>query len=203
MTSLRIYCFILLSLVLAPNVWAQSPYIMTEADQETLRAGEAVTHVWRDKTRADKALDVFGAIDIMATPETIWNIMTDCTRGSEIVKGMRSCKVLETFGDGSDIRQQIFDMGPFLPDAKTEFRSVYSQNQHIKISRTGGDMKIQDAIWDIKPLTNDLTRVSYRATIKLKFPVPRKLIKNATRKDTPQIMRNLRRVSEADQKSIS
>jgi len=64
-------------------------------------------------------------------------------------------------------------------------------------------MKIQDAIWDIKPLTNDLTRVSYRATIKLKFPVPRKLIKNATRKDTPQIMRNLRRVSEADQKSIS
>ena len=203
MTSLRIYCFILLSLVLAPNVWAQSPYIMTEADQETLRAGKAVTHVWRDKTRADKALDVFGAIDIMATPETIWNIMTDCTRGSEIVKGMRSCKVLETFGDGSDIRQQIFDMGPFLPDAKTEFRSVYSQNQHIKISRTGGDMKIQDAIWDIKPLTNDITRVSYRATIKLKFPVPRKLIKNATRKDTPQIMRNLRRVSEADQKSIS
>ena len=203
MTSLRTYCFILLSLFLAPNVWAQSPYIMTEADQETLRAGEAVTHVWRDKTRADKALDVFGAIDIMATPETIWNIMTDCARGSEIVKGMRSCKVLETFGDGSDIRQQIFDMGPFLPDAKTEFRSEYSPNQHIKISRTGGDMKIQDAMWDIKPLTKDITRVSYRATIKLKFPVPRRLIKNATRKDTPQIMRNLRRVSEADQKSIS
>ena len=129
--------------------------------------------------------------------------MTDCARGSEIVKGMRSCKVLEIFGDGSDIRQQIFDMGPFLPDAKTEFRSVYSRNQHIKISRTGGDMKIQDAIWDIEPLTKDITRVSYRATIKLKFPVPRKLIKNATRKDTPQIMRNLRRVSEADQKSIS
>ena len=203
MTLFRKYCFIVLSLVLAPNVWAQSPYILTETDQESLRSGKAVTHVWRDKTRKDKALDVFGAIDIMATPETIWSIMIDCARGSEIVKGMRSCKVLETLDDGSDIRQQIFDMGPFLPDAKTEFRSEYSQNQQIKINRTGGDMKIQDAIWDIKPLTKDMTRVSYRATIKLKFPVPRKLIKNATRKDTPKIMRNLRRVSEADQKSIS
>ena len=184
-----------------PTAWAQSPYALTQTDEENLRAGKAVTHVWRDKSREDNALDVFGAIDIMASPETIWNIMTDCRRGSEIVKGMRSCKVLDVLDDTSDIRQQVFDMGVFLPNAKTEFRSIYTLNRKIKINRTGGDMKIQDAIWDITPLTDEISRVSYRATIKLKFPVPRRLIKNATRKDTPQIMRNLRRVSEADQKS--
>ena len=182
---------------------AQTPYILTENDKNILQSGEALTHVWRDKSRADKALDVFGAIDITASPETIWAIMTDCSRGTEIVKGMLSCKVLETLEDGSDIRQQIFDMGPFLPNAKTEFRSEYTLNRMIKIRRTGGDMKIQDALWDIQPLTKDITRVSYRATIKLKFPVPRRLIKNATRKDTPKIMRNLRRVSEADEKTHS
>ena len=125
--------------------------------------------------------------------------MTDCTRGHEIVKGMRSCDVLETLpNENSDIRQQVFDMGPFLPDAKTRFQSDYVPYKTITIRRVGGDLKIQDAIWSIEPQDNGLTRVSYRATILLKFPVPGGLIKNATRKDTPQIMRNLRRVAQAD-----
>ena len=203
MITLRILCFILLSWVFTPLALAQTPYILTELDEMTLRSNEPITHVWRDKSREDKALDVFGAIDIMASPETIWDIMTDCSRGSDIVKGMLSCTVLEVSADGSDIRHQLFDMGPFLPNAKTEFRSEYKTNRTIKISRTGGDMKIQDAIWELKPLSEDITRVTYRGTIKLKFPVPNRLIKNATRKDTPQIMRNLRRESEADQKATS
>jgi len=201
MILVRIFFLALFSSFLGSTAWAQTPYFMTDDDQMTLQSGEVLTHVWRDKTRADKALDVFGAIDIMAQPETIWSIMTDCKRGPEIVKGMRSCKVLEKAEDGSDIREQIFDMGIFLPNAKTEFRSEYDLNRMITIRRTGGDMKIQDAIWDIIPLTEEITRVTYRATIKLKFPVPRRLIKNATRKDTPQIMRNLRRVAEADEAS--
>lgn len=203
MIIIRIFGLALLNLLLISTAWAQTPYVMTESDHDVLRSGKVVTHVWRDKSREDKALDVFGAVDIMATPETIWNIMTDCNRGSEIVKGMKSCKILETREDGSDIRQQVFDMGVFLPNAKTEFLSVYNYLQSIKISRTGGDLKIQDALWDITPLTDNMTRVSYRATIKLKFPVPRSLIKNATRKDTPQIMRNLRRVSEGHEKKTS
>jgi len=145
MNLFRIFCLTLFSVFLTPNAWAQSHYILTPTDQNLLRSGKAVTHVWRDKSREDKALDVFGAIDITASPETIWNIMTDCSRGMEIVKGMLSCKVLETSEDGSDIRKQVFDMGIFLPNAKTEFRSEYKLNQQIKIRRTGGDMKIQDA----------------------------------------------------------
>lgn len=203
MNKFRIASLTLLSLLVAPNVWAQSAYIMTEADEVVVSSGNALTHVWRDKSRKDKALDVFGAIDIMAKPETIWNIMTDCSRGMEIVKDMESCKVLETEEDGSDIRRQTFDMGFLLPKAKTEFRSEYDLNRKIKIRRTGGDMKIQDALWEITPLTDEITRVSYRGTIKLKFPVPRRLVKNATRKDTPQIMLNLRRVAENDEKSVS
>jgi len=121
------------------------------------------------------ALDVFGAIDIKASPAIIWAIMTDCSRGSEIVKGMLSCDVLETAPDKqSDIRQQIFDMGPFLPNAKTRFRSDYRPYESIAIRRVGGDLKIQNAIWQ------------------------RGIVKNATRKDTPQIMRNLKSVAQMD-----
>ena len=179
--------------------FAQTAYEVTPEDEAVLQNQEALTHVWRDKSRRDGALDVFGAIDILAPPSVIWNIMTDCTRGHEIVMGMRSCDVLETLPNkASDIRQQVFDMGPFLPNAKTRFQSDYVPYKTITIRRVGGDLKIQDAVWSIEPQDNGLTRVSYRATILLKFPVPGAFIKNATRKDTPQIMRNLRRVAQAD-----
>jgi len=203
MLIIRLFIITLLYLILTPAGWAQTAYNMTHSDLSALSSGDVVTHVWRDKSRPDKALDVFGAVDIMARPETIWTIMTNCARGNEIVKGMLSCEVIEAAEDGTDIRKQVFDMGSFLPNAKTIFQSTYDLNRKIKIKRTGGDLKIQDAIWEINPLANDLTRVTYRATIKLKFPVPRQLIKNATRKDTPQIMRNLRRVAENDEMSAS
>ena len=179
--------------------FAQTSYVLTDADNLVLENQEALTHVWRDKTRGDGALDVFGAIDINAAPDVIWNIMTDCARGHEVVKGMLSCDVLETNPEqSSDLRQQIFDMGSFLPNARTQFESVYVPNKSITIRRVGGDLKIQDARWTFESLETGQTRVSYRATILLKFPVPRSILKKATRKDTPQIMRNLKRVAEAD-----
>ena len=160
---------------------------------------EVVTHVWRDAARNDGALDVFGAVDIMASQQVIWNLMTDCSRGMELVKEMLSCTVLETEqGGASDIREQVFTLGFLLPNAKTRFRSEYEPYQSITIRRVGGDMKIQDATWSIVPQAGGLTRVSYRGTILLKFPVPGPLIKRATRKDTPKIMQNLKRVAEAD-----
>jgi len=185
-------------------VFAQTAYEVTPADETVLQAQEALTHVWRDKSRRDGALDVFGAIDVKASPAIIWNIMTDCARGNEIVKGMLSCDILEIDdAQNSDIRQQIFDMGPFLPNAKTQFRSQYTPYTSIKINRVGGDMKIQDALWTLTPRKNGLTRVSYRATILLKYPIPGAVIKSATRKDTPQIMHNLKRAAETDAYNLS
>jgi len=184
----------------AGQVAAQlTPYTLQEPDNTLLQSGEAVTYVWWDKTLDDGALDVFGAIDIMAPPHVIWNIMTDCSRGMDIVKGMKSCDVLETSESGTwDIREQIFDLGILLPDARTRFRSDYEPLKSIKISRVGGDLKRQDGLWSIQPRQDGITRVTYRARIKLKFPVPGGLLKRATRKDTPKIMQNLRRVSETD-----
>lgn len=179
---------------------AQTSYMVTGADTIVLQNQEALAHVWHDKSRGDRALDIFSAIDVNTTPDIIWNIMTDCARGNEIVKGMLSCDILETNpAQSSDIRQQVFDMGPFLPNVKTQFESVYDKNKSITIRRVGGDLKIQEAMWTFEPLETEQTRVSYRATIAFKLPVPRTILKNATRKDTPQIMRNLKRVAEADQ----
>ena len=187
-------------LILWPALaFGQVPYELTAEDKAVLQNQDVLTHVWRDKARGDGALDVFGAIDVDASPQEIWNLMTDCTRGMELVKGMLSCTVLETEpGGAADIREQVFTLGFLMPNAKTRFRSVYEPYKNITIRRTGGDMRIQDAVWSLTPQANGLTRVSYRGTILLKFPVPGPLIKRATRKDTPKIMQNIKRVAEAE-----
>ena len=44
--------------------FAQTAYEVTPEDEAVLQNQEALTHVWRDKSRRDGALEVFGAIDI-------------------------------------------------------------------------------------------------------------------------------------------
>jgi len=200
--KLRMTCGLIsfLFIIMASPATAQlTDFTMTSEIDSTLKNGGIFTEVWRDKSRKDAAIDVFGAIDIAATPTTIWNIMLDCTRGIEIVADMTSCEVLESSEDALwDIRQQVFKVGFLLPKVTTRFRSDYIENKEIKVSRVGGDMKVQDGLWTLMPLSETVTRVTYRAAVLPKFPVPRGLLKKATRKDTPEILESLRLTAVKD-----
>jgi hypothetical protein len=167
-----------------------------------LERGEPYVDVWRDESRDDGAMDVLSAIDIDASPAVIWNVMTDCTRSSEIVKDMKSCEVTETAPDGSwDIRKQKVKVN-FMITNTSVFRSDYDKPRTIKISRAGGDMKVQDGLWTLTPLDAVTTRVTYRAASAPKFPVPKSALQNAMRDDVPQILKNLRMAAEADMRTI-
>ena len=173
---------------------------LTEPQLQSLRNGEHVITVWRDPGRDDAALDVFGAIDIEATVETIWNMMLDCERARIIVQNMKSCKILETAPDGSwDVREQITKTGFLLPKNTSVFRSDYDLYKSIKISLAGGDMKVQDGLWILTPLDRINTRVTYRATILSKFAVPQGFIKSAMRKDVPEVLGNMREQAQNDE----
>lgn len=186
-------------LIVLPVIWASNaaaqlaPYTLQTEDKARLQNGEAVTHVWRDKSREDGAIDVYGAIDVAASPETIWAVMLNCELSVKIVKDMKYCTVTETAPDASwDIRQQVFSLGFPLPEVKTEFKSVYTPYRTITISREGGDMKVQDGVWTLQILDKDNTRITYRAAVLPKLPVPKGWLKKATRKDTPEILMKLR-----------
>jgi len=165
-----------------------------------LSDGLPVVFVWYDKSRANKALDVFAAIDIDAAPETIWRVMTDCSYAKKIVADMTYCKVLETAADGSwDIRKQKVKVGFLLPKGISIFRSDYDKPHTIKISLVGGNMKILEGVWELSPLPNSKTRVTYSALSLPKFPVPKGLLKRAVRHDVPVILTNLRMQSQREQ----
>lgn len=172
---------------------------LTSDQLTTLANGGHIISVWRDNTREDAAIEVFGAIDIDAPPAIIWNMMLDCERAQIIVEDMSSCKILDSAADKSwDIREQKMKVGPLLPKSVSIFRSDYDPHKSIKISLVGGNMKVQDGLWVLSPIENGKTRVSYRATVLSKFSVPRTLIKRAIRKDVPKILNNMRTQAEKD-----
>ncbi len=195
---------VVLGFAYTANAREPSPQILTPEAEASLLRGDYHISVWQDKSRNDKAIDVFGAIDVAAAPETIWAIMTDCRRTLSIVTQMTLCEVLETAPDGSwDVRRQKIKVGALLPKSTSIFRSDYDRPHHIQISLLGGNMKIQEGEWILTVLENGKTRVSYRARLRPKFPVPRGLLKRGVRQDVPQILENLRDQSERDQTRLA
>jgi len=171
-----------------------------------LNAGQAILRVWKDKKINDGAADIFGGIDIKASPEIIWAIMIDCERNKTVIKSLKSCEVLQTSAQGEtplwDVRQQTLRPAPLLPLVKTQFKTEFYKPSHMRFARLGGDMKIQHGRRDLTPIGNGMTRLSYRARIKPKFPVPGALLRRGTRKDMPLVLRTLKQLSENDMSAL-
>jgi hypothetical protein len=110
---------------------------------------------------------------------------------------------LETAPDGSwDIRKQKVKVGFLLPKNVSVFRSDYDKPHTIHISLAGGDMKVQHGVWTLTERGDGKTRVTYRATLQPKFPVPTGLLKKGMRDDVPRILYNMRDQSEKDQRTL-
>lgn len=169
------------------------PYEISDDIDKTLRQGEHFAKIWRDKSKDDKALDIFGAIDVAAPPYILWDIMLNCDISMKIVNSMKNCQVVETSDDGTwDIRKQEFEIAFFLPRTRTLFRSDYQKNQSIFINRAGGDLKTQVGVWRLLALDENRTRITYRARLEPKIALPRRILKRILDKDTPELLGALR-----------
>ena len=176
---------------------------LSDDDLTDLQKGEAIISVWKDRDRKHKPTISKGGIDIMVPVETIFAIMLDCDRMSEISSDIRACDVLETAPDGSwDIRKQKFAVSPLLPKITSTFKTVYTRSKNgghvMEIEKISGDLKVQEGRWDIISLDPNNSRVIYQAAIKPSLPVPAKIIRKQVTIGIPEILRNLRDVAEAD-----
>ena len=177
--------------------------VLSSDETTKLLNGEAIISVWKDRDHEHKPTISQGGIDIMVPAETIFAIMLDCARMSEISSDIRACDVLETAEDGSwDIRKQKFSVSPILPKFNSTFKTRYSRNDddgHImEIEKISGDLKVQEGRWDIISLGPNNSRVIYQAAIKPALPIPAKIIRKQVAIGIPKILRTLRDVAEAD-----
>ncbi len=171
-------------------------YTLTETQIKTLETGAPISEISK---APDGHVDVFGIIDIKSSPEKIWVIMKDCPQQLDIIPDLKACNVLEESPDALwDKREQIIRLGFPLPNVRSEFRSDYAPFQTIKITRTGGDLSVLNGEWTLTPLTPKTTRVSYRARMKSRLPVPRRFIRKSVDRDMPIILKNLKSAAEAN-----
>lgn len=176
-----------------------SPYKLSADQSALLETNVPVLDVW-EGIEDRRIVEVFGAIHIDASPAQIWEIMTDCEKQFQIISNMTKCEIeTEDVQAGWDERVQIVRLSPFLPRVTSKFRSEYSPYRQIKITRTGGDLAILDGLWNLTTTPSGQTRVTYRARLKPKFPVPRKIMQRGTAKDMPEVLKNLRDIAEAPQ----
>jgi len=194
-------------LLSAFSAQAFEPPQLTAENLATLKKGDPIISVWKDRERDKKPTVSVGGIDIMTSAANVYDIMLDCSRAMEISTDIRTCDVLETAHDGSwDVRKQKFSIGKFLPKIKTTFRTHYSAGPNggyvMQIEKVSGDLKVQEGRWDIIALGPNQTRVIYQAAIKPSIPIPGKVIRKQVKIGIPEILENLRDIAEADASNI-
>lgn len=190
-------------------VWAISgmslPSLASQSDIEPPATG---VFIELSKTRLEnqKVNKIVSAIDISASPQKIWTLMTDCTAALTIVPHLESCTVISSqpgakpYGEETpdwDIRRHVVKYGALLPKTVSEFRTEYTPYSMMKFHKVGGDLKSLNGQWTLTPNEDGTTtRLTYQAYVALKQPVPGFLVRRAVKSDTIKILTTLKQLSE-------
>lgn len=161
-----------------------------------LERGEAYAEVNPDPDGV--AGHVRAVIDIDAPIQKVWRTMTDCMAAKAMISTLTGCRVVE--GDqarGWDIREHVTRRNLIFPGMRIVFRSDYEPYSRIRFRLVEGDLKVQQGEWRLQALDGGRrTRVFYENRLAVDWPVPKVLMREALRRDTPKVLMNLRRVCE-------
>ena len=176
---------------------------LTDEEIAVLLSGDVVVESQSDTSEEGvKAGSVRAAIDINAPPEIVWEIMVDCENAPNIVPKLKMCEVLQANRDEngqitSDTRRHLFSLSRLWPKTKNEFSSEYTYPESIVFKRVGGDLKVMEGSWIFSEMNaGQTTRLHYQSKLATSLPVPRFMINRALFKDTPKILKNVRKASE-------
>ena len=141
---------------------------------------------------------VRAVIDIAAAPDLVWKVMTDCATASKLMTNLASCRVLS--GDqkrGWDVREHITRRNLIFPGMRIVFRSDYEPVTRIRFHLVEGDLKVEQGEWRLQSLNGGKgTRVFYDNRLAVDWPIPKALMRDALRKDTPKVLGALRKACE-------
>jgi len=187
--------FLLLATLEPLTTAAQAGWVAEPAIQQRLAAGEVVVITNSNTTDPGHPRGfVHAAVRISATPETIWNIMTDCEQAATYVPGLRRCRRIDGAPDGSwqDIEHEV-RYAWFLPTVRYVFRAQYERPHRIAFRRISGDLKEEEGTWLLTPTAdNSATIVQYEVYVDPGFWIPQTLVNRSLRKDLPAALNGLR-----------
>ena len=169
---------------------AVAPWTPPAAVSASLAAGGAFAEVIG---QPDGAGLIHGAIDIAASPQRVWQVMTDCRETPKLITSADPCRVLQQ-GPGWDVREQVTRGDWIVPTIRNVYRSDYQPYALIRFHRVGGDLAQEDGEWRLEPLAGGrATRVIYVNLVAAHILAPAFLVQEGLRRDTPKVLENLRR----------
>ena len=186
---------------IAAGLWAlsgasASAFELTPKAQAALDRGEPYADVTPDPDGVSGR--VRAVIDIDAPPQRVWRVMTDCASAKVMISTLASCRVVE--GDqarGWDVREHVTRRNLIFPRMRIVFRSDYEPFGRIRFRLVEGDLKVEQGEWRLQALDGGRrTRVFYDNRLAVDWPVPKALMREALRKDTPKVLANLRRACQ-------
>lgn len=165
--------------------------------QAALDRGEAYAEVSPDPDGVSGK--VSAVIDIEASPAHVWKVMTDCATAGKMISNLARCTIVS--GDirqGADVREHVTHRSLFLPAMRIVFRSVYEPYSRIRFNRVAGDLKVEQGEWRLLSLRGGTaTRVFYENRLAVDWPIPKALLRDGLRRDTPRVLVNLRKACAA------
>jgi carbon monoxide dehydrogenase subunit G len=138
---------------------------------------------------------VRAAVLIHASPEAIWQAVTDCREALALVPGLQSCRLVSASADGrrQDIEHEVH-YSWLLPTVRYMFRAEYEPPQHIGFHLLSGDLRAEEGDWRLRPSPEGSgTLVEYEMYLDPGFWVPQLLVRRSLRNDLPSVLEALRR----------
>lgn len=133
---------------------------------------------------------------VNAAPREVWEVMVDCSRASEFVPGLESCRILEVAGKTVLVEHRARPFR-FLPEVTYVFREDREPFRSLRFRRVSGDLKELEGRWDLEPRSAERTVVWYTVYLEPGFLVPEWLVRRALTRELPELLRALeRRVEE-------
>jgi len=132
-----------------------------------------------------------------APPEDVWAIISDCSRYSETMYGIKESKLLENKGNHWICEITVGIPGPFpnLTSVTDSVHTVTDKRWERKWTLMRGDYDANQGRWVLGAFDKEGTRtlVVYKATVKPNIAVPEVILKWAQKRSLPEVFLKLRK----------
>jgi hypothetical protein len=172
-------------------------WALSETQLNQLKSGAVVSE--GEVSSGPPAADIRAAVEVNASPETVFRTLTDCKLALRFVPHLKRCNVLDTAADGSwqDV-EQLVDYGWLVPRANYVFHADYDRFKRIRFTNLRGDFRENHGVWEFESLNGgQATLVTYQARVAPAFYVPRWMMRSMLKRDLPDLMRGLRSYAES------
>jgi uncharacterized membrane protein len=186
-------------LPLAATAATGAAWILSAAQRAAVERGEVVVVAERGAAPPGQpAAETSAAVRVAATPEAVFDVLTDCAAAPAWMPHLVECRVLETDAAGtSELVAHRIHYGWFAPRIDYVFRTHLADRRRITFENVSGDLAQNDGVWALEGAADGAsTLVTYTVRARPRFYVPQWLYRRAVRAELPDMLRALRQRAE-------